>query len=712
MPLARTSSSPVSGPSSRREALAVGLTSASASSTAQTEHLEHVGARCQRRGPKPQERVRSGAERGRDLARTREHLATSSSAKSAVINAPLRSRASTTTVACASPAMIRLRAESATVRAPRQARTRRRQGGVGDPPCELGVGRRVVAIDAAAQHGDRRAAGVERAAMRLAVDSARETADHHEPGGSELAAEHPGDLRAVRRAGARADDRDRGPCEHVRVAGAPRRNSPLGASWIAVGERREAHVDRASQRGPRRSSAARYLAPSNAFLNAAKRADRSSSRGWMPRLGGEGGKCELAHAVSSLGARYESASATCSDRPRPNRRARRSWRDTGDTSAAAAGERQRLDGTREQRIGGLVALGTDSSRRVRAQRRAPRTGSEASRPIPRARARAASAPARRGRSDRAARATACRVRRQALRRARAREQRIASRAARAEVHRPDELEARRVQHRPSARATLITPSSSGWRSASSAGRTNSGSSSSSSTPRCARLASPGRGPRPPPTIAAADALWCGARNGGVVTSGMLGAKDPRHRVDSASPRAPRRPEGPGGAPGSGARASSSRCPAARRRAGCARRSPRSRARARALLAADVLGGRGPAAVDGRSVRAPAPARARRGGRRRPRRGATPAPARRRRARPRAPSAAAQMMRGKPARASPLRPPRRRRRPAEHVRRGRARRGPRAGRAGREEPAPTRRGSRARSGGRTPSPPCAAPPARG
>jgi hypothetical protein len=39
---------------------------------------------------------------------------------------------------------------------------------------------------------------------------------------------------------------------------------------------------------------------------------------------------------------------------------------------------------------------------------------------------------------------------------------------------------------PSARATLITPSSSGWRSASSAGRTNSGSSSSRSTPRWAR----------------------------------------------------------------------------------------------------------------------------------------------------------------------------------------------------------------------------------
>ena len=59
---------------------------------------------------------------------------------------------------------------------------------------------------------------------------------------------------------------------------------------------------------------------------------------------------------------------------------------------------------------------------------------------------------------------------------------------------------------PCARAMLTTPSSSGWRSASSAGRTNSGSSSSSRTPWCARLASPGRGPGPPPTTAATEAL--------------------------------------------------------------------------------------------------------------------------------------------------------------------------------------------------------------
>jgi site-specific DNA recombinase len=80
--------------------------------------------------------------------------------------------------------------------------------------------------------------------------------------------------------------------------------------------------------------------------------------------------------------------------------------------------------------------------------------------------------------------------------------------------------------RPPARAMLIAPSSSGCRSASSAGRANSGSSSRSRTPRCARLASPGRGPGPPPTIAATEALWCGARNGAVETSGRCGCSNP------------------------------------------------------------------------------------------------------------------------------------------------------------------------------------------
>ena len=80
--------------------------------------------------------------------------------------------------------------------------------------------------------------------------------------------------------------------------------------------------------------------------------------------------------------------------------------------------------------------------------------------------------------------------------------------------------------RPPTRATETNPSSSGCRSASSVLRANSGNSSSSKTPRCARLVSPGLGCAPPPTSAAVEAPWCGARNGGTVTSTVDGGRTP------------------------------------------------------------------------------------------------------------------------------------------------------------------------------------------
>ena len=70
-----------------------------------------------------------------------------------------------------------------------------------------------------------------------------------------------------------------------------------------------------------------------------------------------------------------------------------------------------------------------------------------------------------------------------------------------------------VSARP-ARAIATRPSSSGWRSASSTSRPNSGSSSRNSTPWSASVISPGDTRGPPPTIAAYDIVWCGARNGG------------------------------------------------------------------------------------------------------------------------------------------------------------------------------------------------------
>ena len=68
---------------------------------------------------------------------------------------------------------------------------------------------------------------------------------------------------------------------------------------------------------------------------------------------------------------------------------------------------------------------------------------------------------------------------------------------------------------PPARLTRMTPSSSGWRSASSAATGNSPSSSRNRTPLVARLASPGRSDQlPPPTRETTEAWWWGARKGG------------------------------------------------------------------------------------------------------------------------------------------------------------------------------------------------------
>ena len=140
----------------------------------------------------------------------------SSSAKSAVISAPLRSLASTTTTAADSPAMIRFlagkRHGAGSTPGPYSDDD---QAGLGDVAGEPPVRRRVVAVDAAAEHGDGRPARVERASVRLTVDPPRQSADDHEPGRRELACQRAGDVRAVRGARAGADDADRGLREQV-----------------------------------------------------------------------------------------------------------------------------------------------------------------------------------------------------------------------------------------------------------------------------------------------------------------------------------------------------------------------------------------------------------------------------------------------------------------------------------------------------------------
>ena len=76
---------------------------------------------------------------------------------------------------------------------------------------------RIVTVDAAAENRNGVTLRLERTAMRFAVDPAGETADDHHTRRCELASEHARHLGAVRRAGARADDRDRRAREQLRV---------------------------------------------------------------------------------------------------------------------------------------------------------------------------------------------------------------------------------------------------------------------------------------------------------------------------------------------------------------------------------------------------------------------------------------------------------------------------------------------------------------
>ena len=85
-----------------------------------------------------------------------------------MISAPLRSRASTTSVAWVSPATIRLRAgKRHGAGSTPGAYSETIEPGAGDLGGERRVRARVVAVDAAAEHRDRRA-GLERAAVRTA----------------------------------------------------------------------------------------------------------------------------------------------------------------------------------------------------------------------------------------------------------------------------------------------------------------------------------------------------------------------------------------------------------------------------------------------------------------------------------------------------------------------------------------------------------------
>ena len=199
----------------------------------EAEGFENVRrARCRGRSD-PQQRVRACAEGGCDLAGHREHLAP-------VLQREIGGDERTGPLA-------RLDDD----RRPREPRDDPVPGGEAprgglhaglvlghDEPSgrddrarELGVRRRVVAVDATAEHRDGRAARRERATVRLAVDAARHTADHDGAGGSSLRRKEPCDRPPVPGAGAGTDNGDGRTVQELgrRVAPNQRR---LGGSGI------------------------------------------------------------------------------------------------------------------------------------------------------------------------------------------------------------------------------------------------------------------------------------------------------------------------------------------------------------------------------------------------------------------------------------------------------------------------------------------------
>ena len=213
------------------------------------------------------------------------------------------------------------------------------------------MGGRIVAIDSAAEHGDRRAARLERAAVRLGVDAARHARDDDETGARELPPERARDRRAVAGAGAGADDRDRGAAEELELRTA------------AHEETRRRIVDRSQQRrerGCRPGEEAKARARESLLVRARIEVPqvrppappRRRAQEVRSGLGREDGECELRHAASScrraicerLGHVLLADAIGAGERGDRARNAR-------DPRAASTGQRQPVDGTGEQLVG-------------------------------------------------------------------------------------------------------------------------------------------------------------------------------------------------------------------------------------------------------------------------------------------------------------------------------------------------------------------------
>ena len=192
-------------------------------------------------------------------------------------------------------------------------------------------------IDAATQHGDRRAARVESASVSGGVDPMGKPADDDHAGARKQQAQLVSDLAAIGASSARADDRDRGldlearPAiglpqtpEHVRRgvaelpeypwvevtvaaggSGAFGKLEAAGAAVHRVGEVRSQRARSSPERPRARPRAAISMFGASRATSAARRRHRSQAGGPTPlAVGGD--------IIPASWRRGESASATCS----------------------------------------------------------------------------------------------------------------------------------------------------------------------------------------------------------------------------------------------------------------------------------------------------------------------------------------------------------------------------------------------------------------
>ena len=176
------------------------------------------------------------------------------------------------------------------------------EAGRRDPARELGVRRRVVAVDPAAEHGDGDAVRLERAAMGLGVDAAREAADDDETRRGEVATEAPRDCGAVPGARTGADDGDGSAREQLRL-GLAAEEEPRRRVVDRSEQRREGRL-RAADEADARAGEPLACGP----LVEAPEVAGPVSAAWRrdevrPGLGRVEREGEVAHAASSCGER-------------------------------------------------------------------------------------------------------------------------------------------------------------------------------------------------------------------------------------------------------------------------------------------------------------------------------------------------------------------------------------------------------------------------